>query len=64
MIVMQGITVQDIVTDKTVGQETIVQEIVEQHVKQDTHVQEEFDQIVVSGPYTLFPFNYHLLILI
>ena len=48
MIVMQGITVQGILTDRIVEQGTIVQEIVEHNVSQDTHVQEAFGQIVVS----------------
>ena len=47
MIVMQGTIVQEVLTDKIVGQETIVQVAVEQHVKQDTHVQEAFDHYVV-----------------
>jgi mannose/fructose/N-acetylgalactosamine-specific phosphotransferase system component IID len=48
MIVMMGTIVQGILTDKIVEQGTIAQVQVEHNVKQDTHVQEALDQIVVS----------------
>ena len=48
MIVKQGTIVQEVLTDKIVEQDTIVQVQVEHNVKQDTHVQEALDQIVVS----------------
>ena len=55
MIVMLGIIVQGIVTDRSVEQGTIVQEIAEHNVSQDTLVQEAFGQIVVSPsiPYSI-----------
>ena len=52
MIVRQGTIVQEVLTDKIVEQDTIVQVQVEHNVKQDTHVQEALDQIVVSLPFT------------
>jgi hypothetical protein len=48
MIVKQDTIVQEVLTDKIVEQETIAQVQVEHNVKQDTHVQEALDQIVVS----------------
>ena len=47
MIVKQDTIVQEVLTDKIVEQETIVQVQVEHNVKQDTLVREAFDQFVV-----------------